>query len=273
MVAAEVCLSTIVAVCQTYEGRDKLVRFFQFGSRAVMGSTARRVGSFSGKVNDDARTLMVNLAGARRAFRWGRELPVLLSLQQTFKLPDLADQALDFLQKTSLLMFFFIDHVGWLIQTFQENRRGLKTIQLGLKYLVVSSVIAVVSGARKLRRSLVSANHATIQERTSERNKNLFTIIRNGLLALQVAHLSRWWETSDVLVGTLGMVTSIMDIAVVWPQRMPVAAKAQIAQREQTSSSGASEDSAKSKVVPSEEVDRGSSKMRKVLQSERDGKL
>lgn len=215
---------------------------------------------------------MVALAGARRTFRWGRELPVLLSIQQTFKLPDLTDQALDFMQKTSLLMFFFIDHLGWLIQTFQENRRGLKTIQLGLRYLVVSSLIAVVSGARKLRRSLSSANHATIEERTAERHNSLFGIIRNGLLALQVAHLSRWWETSDVLVGTLGMVTSIMDIALVWPQKPTCVAKAQLAQTQETSSLGVHDDIAKSTVARSSDRDEESSDARSAFRSGCEGR-
>merc|ERR1712107_405783 len=44
-------------------------------------------------------------------------------------------------------------------------------------------------------------------------------IVRNSLLAIQVAHLSRWWETSDVLVGLMGVITSIMDIAPVWPKQ------------------------------------------------------
>lgn len=214
---------------------------------------------------------MVALAGARRTFRWGRELPVLLSMKQTFKLPDLTERTLDFMQKTSLLMFFFTDHVGWLIQTFQENRRGLKTIQLALKYLVVSSLIAVVSGARRLRESLSSTNDATIEERLAERNNSLFGIIRNGLLALQVAHLSRWLETSDVLVGALGMVTSMMDIALVWPQKPTCVAKAQLAQTQETSLLGVNDDSSKSTVASSNDRDQESSDVRNAFRSECEG--
>jgi len=47
----------------------------------------------------------------------------------------------------------------------------------------------------------------------------MFGLVRNGLMAVQAAHLSRWLETSDVLVGVLGMWTSFMDLVPVWPER------------------------------------------------------
>merc|ERR1712217_891000 len=52
-----------------------------------------------------------------------------------------------------------------------------------------------------------------------EWRQGVFGVVRNGLLALQVAHLSRWWETSDALVGVLGVLTSILDISQVWPEK------------------------------------------------------
>jgi len=39
------------------------------------------------------------------------------------------------------------------------------------------------------------------------------------LLMLQTAHLSRVYETSDVLVGLAGIITSGMDVMAQWPVR------------------------------------------------------
>jgi len=212
MAPAELGLATLNAVCQTYEGRDKLIRLFQFGSRAVVGMTAGASGSAVNTVHTNARNLMVNLAGARRTFRWGRELPIILCIPQALKLNDPWDRVLDLSQKSTLLMFFIIDHIGWLKQTSKGMKSGVRTIQTGLKCLTISSLIAAVYGIRKLCRLGKS-------DETGERRQCIFSILRNGLLAFQVAHLSRWWETSDVLVGLMGIVTSLIDIAPVLPTK------------------------------------------------------
>mmetsp|Transcript_105237 Transcript_105237/g.263555 ORF Transcript_105237/g.263555 Transcript_105237/m.263555 type:complete len:273 (-) Transcript_105237:85-903(-) len=210
MAPAELNLATLNAVCQTYEGRDKLVRLFQFGSRAVMGLTAGASGGVVNGVHTNARSFMVALSGARRTFRWGRELPIVLSIPQALQLPSHVDQVLDLSQKASLLMFFIIDHIGWLRQNTKGMRSGVRTIQTGLKCLMVSSLLATAYGIRKLHFQLVS-------DERGERQSCMLGILRNGLLAFQAAHLSRFWETSDVLVGLMGIATSIMDIAPVWP--------------------------------------------------------
>jgi len=211
---AELSLSTVNAVFQTYEGRDRLARIVQFGCRAIMGLTAGSSSQVLAKVSSDARSMMVTVSGARRSFRWGRELPVLLSIPAAFQLPGLVDTSLDLFQKVTLLTFFTIDHAGWLKQIRGGAKRGLKTIQLGLKFLTVSLLTATLLASRKLLR--LREAPSTSDE---ERRQCKLAIARNGLMAFQVAHLSRWWDTSDVLVGLLGIVTSVIDIMPVWPEK------------------------------------------------------
>ena len=69
-------LTALNSCVLTYEGRDKLLRIFQFGARAIMGFTAKGTERRVKQLNEKARLLMTNLAGARRAFRWGRDLHV-----------------------------------------------------------------------------------------------------------------------------------------------------------------------------------------------------
>eukprot|EP00928_Gymnodinium_smaydae_P079349 TRINITY_DN63306_c0_g1_i1.p1 TRINITY_DN63306_c0_g1~~TRINITY_DN63306_c0_g1_i1.p1 ORF type:complete len:268 (+),score=2.98 TRINITY_DN63306_c0_g1_i1:103-906(+) len=214
---AQLSLSTVNAVCQTYEGKDKLIRFFQFASRGLMGATADSNGYMRVYVNKYAKNTMTTLSGARRAFRWGRELPVLLNLPNTLLISDPFDRYLELSQKVTLLTFFLIDHLAFLKQLSNRARGAVKTIQLGLKFLAVSSLLGAVCGMRKLRRlSLEPGSDG--QRRTSELNQCALGVIRNGLLAFQVSHMSRWWVTSDVLVGLLGMFTSVVDIIPVWPR-------------------------------------------------------
>lgn len=237
MPPAELCLSTFSAVLQTYEGRDKFARLFAMGSRVVMGLTAGTSGSRMDKMNANARNMNVTISGARRTFRWGRELPVLLSIPKALEVSDPLERFLDLLQKATALVFFFLDRLGWLKQIRRGMQRGARTIQLGLKWLTVSSLIAVLLGVRKLQLLWAVADGAD-QHRVGEQRQCLHGIVRNGFLALQVAHLSRWWETSDVLVGLLGVATSAMDIVLVWPQKPSVALAAQGMDRKSKATDG-----------------------------------
>mmetsp|Transcript_7624 Transcript_7624/g.27947 ORF Transcript_7624/g.27947 Transcript_7624/m.27947 type:complete len:324 (-) Transcript_7624:318-1289(-) len=205
MAPSELCLRSFNAVAQTCEGRDKIVRLFQYGSRLVMGLTVRSMasGSRPADVNILARRLMVALSDVRRTYRWGKELPVLLAVPKALEVSDRTERLLDVAQKVTLLMYFVIDHIAWLKRARYGVRWGLDTIQLGLKCFMLSSVFGTLLGAKR---------------------KSSLSTVRNGLLAFQAAHISKWRESSDVLVGLAGIVTSIMDLSPLWPERTEVPA-------------------------------------------------
>mmetsp|Transcript_39976 Transcript_39976/g.87117 ORF Transcript_39976/g.87117 Transcript_39976/m.87117 type:complete len:221 (+) Transcript_39976:27-689(+) len=219
----EPSLAAVNSLCLTYEGRDKLARFFQFGSRAVMGFTAESSKASMRDVSTNARNLMVSLAAARRAFRFGRELPVILSIPKAWHLPDLLDRVMELSQKVTLLMFFGIDHIGWLqqIRLLRSGRlRGVGTVQLGLKWLTLSMLIATLCSARdwwRLRTTKSEGEEEKGKQQLQQQCK--VGVVRNFFMAVQVAHLSRLLETHDAFVGTLGMITSVIDLETVWPKR------------------------------------------------------
>lgn len=89
--------------------------------------------------------------------------------------------------------------------------------------------IAIVSRGRRHVRGVhacVRPNQASADVRSDlqpQKRREVFVLIfRDCLLAFQALHLARIFEGGDSLVGILGMVTSIIDIARVWPvQRCP----------------------------------------------------
>lgn len=207
-------------VIQTYEGRDKLARLFQFGGRAVMGLTseATPAQARARRLNVAARQLMITLAGSRRCFRIGREVPVLLGLPRDLELPRLPDRALRLAEKAFLLAFLATDHWGWWKQVLGGMRSGFRTIQLGLKFLAMSTALAALSRAKALLElQLGDCAAESQQERAAQRRRHIVGLCRNGMMAVQAAHLSRWWLTGDSVCGVLGVASSAIDICQVWP--------------------------------------------------------
>lgn len=209
MPPAQLSLANISTVLQTYEGRDKTARFIQFAARFIVGLLARARGDAVLRFREETRKLLAAMTAARRTFRLGRELPVILSM--TADQTSLWDKVLELTQKAALVIYFVVDHVGWWKQVHRGVKSGSKTIQLGLKWLAISSFISVTIGLRKLKDD---------SEGTESKAQG-WNILRDGLVAVQALHLSRWMEIGDTVVGVLGMTSSIMDVMRVWPEKEP----------------------------------------------------
>ncbi|CAE6910917.1 Pex11 [Symbiodinium sp. CCMP2592] len=138
-VFSDVSLADFNALLTKAEGRDKLARTFQYCSRSIVGSAAYlqpTAGTLLARLEGNARTVMVQLASARRTHRWCKEFPVIQSLPACFKINDPVDRLFELLQKASLAAFLMIDHIGMLKQwkiLSGGKRAGTGTIQLGLK--------------------------------------------------------------------------------------------------------------------------------------------
>mmetsp|Transcript_11839 Transcript_11839/g.27953 ORF Transcript_11839/g.27953 Transcript_11839/m.27953 type:complete len:285 (+) Transcript_11839:52-906(+) len=227
MECAEFSLENLSRVLQTYEGRDKTARLVQFASRFVVGLTAQASSrTFVRAVHGDARKLLAAVTSARRTYRIGRELPILLSFSSAMAQPKLMDTALDLSKKATLVMYFLTDHLGWLKQVLRDAKSAAGTIQRGLTWLAISSFVSAICGVRHLCVAPDVPNQASADVRSDlqpQKRREVFVLIfRDCLLAFQALHLARIFEGGDSLVGILGMVTSIIDIARVWPvQRCP----------------------------------------------------
>lgn len=214
-----ITLADFNVLCTKAEGRDKLARFFQYASRAIVGfmnMAAPKAGSLLSTIEGHSRTTMVQLAGARRTHRWMKEIPVIQSIPTCLKVADPVDRALELLQKVTLATFMIIDHVGLLKQWKilpGGKRSGTGTIQLGLQWFCYSNLIGVAIQAKKLFQLQKK------EGKDAEKRKCKENCFKHALLVIQTAHLSRVYETHDVLVGVTGMITSLMDISLQLPEK------------------------------------------------------
>lgn len=131
---------------------------------------------------------------------------------------DFADQSLELLQKVTLAVFLVIDHVGWLKQLkvlSGGKRAGTGTIQLGLKFFCASNLVAMIHQLKKRRDA-----RAEKPQSPNKQVKCTENALKHGMLVVQMAHLSRMYESHDALVGFLGMITSAMDVASQWPAKV-----------------------------------------------------
>lgn len=212
MPPAELSLANFNVLCGKADGRDKLARFAQYGARAVFGFTVY-VGPNSSEaikeVSQCARNLMVQLAGARRAHRWCKEIPVIQGIPATLRIEDPMDRFLELLTKSSLATFMMIDHFAYLKQLrIVRGHGGSWTVRFGLKFFCFSNACAVIYNLKKL----------AVAEKAEERSKLKQNATKHGLLVVQCLHLTRLYETHDLFVGVLGMITSYMDLVPQWPQ-------------------------------------------------------
>jgi len=200
------------------EGRDKLARFVQYFMRAVVGFSSKaspKAGTTLDTMQTHARTVMTQLAGARRTHRWCKELPVLQNLPKSLKIADPLDRFLDFFQKATLATFMMIDHVGHLKQWKilpGGKRSGSGTIQLGLKFFCLSNFIGLIVQCKKL--FLLNRSQ---EDKSTEKNKCLETAFKHLLVMFQTSHLSLLYQTHDAWVGIAGMISSGMDFSLQWP--------------------------------------------------------
>ena len=105
------------------------------------------------------------------------ELPVILSMTSVSQ-TALSDKLLDLAQKVpwfkcwessshpvlkgedtahqaALVMYFVVDHVGWWKQVHRGVKSGSKTIQMGLKWLAVSSFISLYLGSMQSEKPIL----------------------------------------------------------------------------------------------------------------------
>mmetsp|Transcript_67623 Transcript_67623/g.188710 ORF Transcript_67623/g.188710 Transcript_67623/m.188710 type:complete len:241 (-) Transcript_67623:73-795(-) len=213
-------------VCTKAEGRDKLARFFQYAGRLIFGITNKMTpttGSRLSEVNAHARTVMVQLAAARRTHRWCKEFPVIMGLPKSLEIANMFDRILDLLQKIPLATFMIIDHVGWLKQLKilkSGKRAGTGTIQLGLKFFCFSNFIAAIINTKKIV-ALQAKKETEDGKVAADTRKCMEAVFKHSLLVMQTAHLSLLYQTDDALVGFAGMITSLMDLMPHWPERKP----------------------------------------------------
>jgi len=200
------------------EGRDKLARFIQYLARFLIGcTTTAKVGTPLKTLNDNARSLMVQLAGARRTHRWCKEIPVLQGIPKSLTITDPMDRCLEVLQKGTLATFMIIDHIGWLKQLKilkGGKRAGTGTIQLGLSWFCFSNLVAACIQGKKLKQLY---DEKEKKDNPAARQTCMQNIFKHMALVLQTAHLSRVYETNDMLVGFAGMITSLQDLMPQWP--------------------------------------------------------
>jgi len=201
------------------EGRDKVARTCQYGARALVGLAALaapKTGSTLSVVEKHARTIMAQLAGARRTHRWCKEIPVIQSIPGSLRIENPVDRILDLLQKFSLATFMIIDHVGmlknWNIVS-GKKRSGAATIQLGLKFFCFSNLIAAIINIKK------ASALKQKEGKAAECQKCKQNIFKHALLVLQTLHLSQTYVTHDALVGVAGMISSMMDVSSQLPDR------------------------------------------------------
>merc|ERR1719230_1701442 len=87
----DISLSDFNVLCTKAEGRDKIARFFQYLARAIVGFLAYaqpKAGTLLAGLETRARTVMVQLAGARRTFRWCKEFPVIQNLPKSLEIKN-----------------------------------------------------------------------------------------------------------------------------------------------------------------------------------------
>lgn len=210
-VAGDMSIAEFNGLLQKAEGRDKLARIFQYSARLLVGSVALlqpTAGTLLARMEGHARTVMVQLASARRTHRWMKELPVIQGLPQSFKIGDPLDLALDVLQKVSLIAFLITDHIGMLKQwkiLSGGKRAGTGTIQLGLKIFTFCNALGVLCNLKKIKEIGLQ------EEKRDQLGKCWEAVVKHSLLMIQTSHLSLLYQTHDAFVGICGIITSSID--------------------------------------------------------------
>lgn len=210
-------VSNVSALLAKSEGRDKAARLVQYLARLILGLTSGTQSCILMKLNERAKSIMIALAAARRVHRWGKEFPVVQSISTALKTPDVVDRVLEVTQKVTLATFMMVDHVGWLKQLkviSHGKRAGSGTIQLGLSYFCYSNICSTLIQLKRL----YQLERCSPKHNDDNRHSLYQNIMKHAFLVVQMAHLSRLYETSDATVGFLGVFTSFQDMMAQWPR-------------------------------------------------------
>jgi hypothetical protein len=218
----QLAVNDLNVLCGKAEGRDKLARLFQYGSRAIVGAISfytPKAGTTLHSFEAKARSVMVQLAIARRTHRWCKEIPVIQTIPKAIRMKDPIDRVFEVLQKSTLVTFMVIDHVALLKQwkVLKGKQTGVGTVQLGLKWFCYSNIIGFFYQLKKL----YCVEGKEDEKKAVERRSLVINAAKFAMLAIQMAHLSLVYQSHDLLVGLLGIVTSSMDVSNQLPERKP----------------------------------------------------
>jgi len=122
---------------------------------------------------------------------------------------------MELLEKVTWATFFIIDHTAWLkqVKIMKSTKKfgAPETIQLGLKFFCVSNMLGSIINAKKAM--------ALGDDKKTEQTKHRKLAVKHGLVIIQMAHMSKLYETDDGFVGACGVISSIMDLLTQWPEK------------------------------------------------------
>lgn len=204
-------LTGINGVLAKAEGRDKLGRVVQYGTRAIVGFVSLAnapKGSALMELSERAEDVMKGLSSARRVNRWGKEIPVLQQIPAVLRNKNIVDMVLELGAKVTLATFLINDHIAWLknVKIIKSGRNSAAHVRFALRWFCVSNFLSAIINIKKL------AN-----EDESKRGNLLQTILKHMLLVIQTAHLGKIRQTHDSFVGVCGVLSSCIDLKAQWP--------------------------------------------------------
>lgn len=204
----------------SYDGRDRIARFIQYMARFMVGCTQDSSDPAARRIRNLGARLLTSLGSSRRTFRWGKEVGTILHLRNCWmaSLEDPVNRILETSQTIFLLLFLFVDHITWIQQILVGLRGGARSIQISHRCLALSCMLAVVSGVRRLSSLPKRTTSGQVDGAAQDREEYMFSVVRNCLMTVQLAHSSSLFPTHNMLVGFFGMVSSLMDISKVWPE-------------------------------------------------------
>lgn len=198
------------------EGRDKLGRVFQYGSRMIVGLvelSGAPKGSPLMELKERAADVQKTLGGARRTHRWGKEIPVIQSLPGTLKLLQTSplDFALEMFQKLNQLGYLLFDHLAWLKQQklFVAGKSAADTVKTAMTFFLCCNAAATVIQLKKYSNEKDEGKKSTA----------LTAAFKHFLVAIQCAHNSTIYETNNAFVGACGIISSYIDLKAQWPNQ------------------------------------------------------
>lgn len=245
MPPAAISWSCTKAVLEKADARDKLARAVQFASRAIVGFTEKAAQSSACKesavclVNERARDMLVAFSMSRRIARFLRAFQFLPTIPASLALENPIDRILEVTQKLLISIFFFFDHIGWMKQMRllpakgEGLQRGILTIRFGLKFNTSAQICGSILEARRLLRIILAKPKTALLsnaekeqeavERRAELHRRLFWFARHTSMVAQVGYLGQWFVGShfpsgDALCGSMGVISSLQDFAVLWPE-------------------------------------------------------
>lgn len=212
--AKDLSLTGVNGLLGKAEGRDKLARVFQYGSRMIVGMvelSGAPKGSALMELKDRAGDVQKTLGGARRTHRWGKEIPLIQGLPKSMELLKTSpvDWFLEMVQKINQLGYLLCDHLAWLKQQkiVTSGASAADTIKRGMAFFLVCNGTAAIINFKKYNKEKDEGKKSTA----------LTATFKHLLICIQCAHNSAIYETHNALVGFTGVLSSLIDTRTQWP--------------------------------------------------------